>query len=629
MCGICGMVGHINASALRTMAQTMVHRGPDDEGFHIAEDVGLGARRLSIIDVAGGHQPITNEDGNLVVVFNGEIYNHRELRARLETKGHRFATRSDTEVLVHLYEEYGDASVHLLQGMFAYALWDTRRRRLLLARDRLGIKPLYYTEAKGSFLFASEVKALLEHPDVAAGVDLQALDLYLTFRYVPGPQTLFRGIKKLPPGHLLVLEDGRTQVRRYWELVLGDYRPAVNLDEAVEEFGGLFRETVHRHLISDVPVGMLLSGGIDSSAVAAMMAVARPQPITTFTVGFDVPGNHNELAEARLVAKHLVTDHHELVLTPDAAELLPALVRHLDEPVADPAVLPTYLICRFARQMVPVVLTGEGGDELLGGYPRYAWFARAKQLQRLLPPWVREGVLLPLGRLAPLSRRYHTALENVLAERDDVSRHLHWVAGLDPALKSELLSPEVKEAMRSGVPEAVLTPYLGSAVATRAEVVHRLMALDMHTWLVDDVLTKMDKMSMAVSVEARVPFLDHRLVEFVASVPLAVKVEHGPKTLLKRAVQSVLPAATIRRRKHAFQIPLRQWISGPLRGFTRDMLLDRRARERGWFESAQVEMLFERNGSDRSSDGQSIWTLLCLELWARAFLDSDGRRAAR
>jgi asparagine synthase (glutamine-hydrolysing) len=629
MCGICGVIGSVDARVLSSMTRAMGHRGPDDEGFYLADGVGLGVRRLSIIDVAGGHQPITNEDGSVVVVLNGEIYNHRELRARLATQGHRFTTRSDTEVLVHLYDEYGDASVHLLQGMFAYALWDTRRRRLVLARDRLGIKPLYYTEAKGSFLFASEIKAIVEHPDVAASIDLEALDLYLTFRYVPGPQTLFRGIKKLAPGHLLVLEDGQAQVRRYWELVLGDYRQTVNLDEAVEEFGGLFRETVHRHLISDVPVGMLLSGGIDSSAVAAMMAAARPQPITTFTVGFDVPGSHNELAEARLVAKHLVTDHHELLLTPDAAELLPALVRHLDEPVADPAVLPTYLICRFARQMVPVVLTGEGGDELLGGYPRYAWFARAKQLQRLLPPWVREGVLLPLGRLAPLSRRYHTALENILAERDDVSRHLHWVAGLDPALKSEILSPEVKEAMGSGVPEAVLTPYLGSAVATRAEVVHRLMALDMHTWLVDDVLTKMDKMSMAVSVEARVPFLDHRLVEFVASVPLAVKVEHGPKTLLKRAVQSVLPAATIRRRKHAFQVPLQQWISGPLRGFTRDMLLDRRARDRGWFDSAQVEMLFERNGSDRSSDGQSIWTLLCLELWARAFLDGDGRRAAR
>jgi len=609
MCGICGVLGRADTSVLRRMTETMVHRGPDDEGVYTADGIGLGVRRL-----------IANEDGSIVVVFNGEIYNHRELRARLETEGHRFTTRTDTEVLVHLYEEYGDAAVHLLQGMFALALWDAKRRRLLLARDRLGIKPLYYTEANGSFLFASEVKALLEHPEVHASADLQALDLYLTFRYVPGPGTLFHAIKKLPPGHLLTVEDGRVTVRRYWELVLGDYQPGVNLDEAVEEFGRLFHETVRRHLISDVPIGMLLSGGLDSSAVAATMAAEQGRPIVTFTVGFDLPGTHNELAEARVVAQHLGTDHHELVLTPDAAELLPGLVRSLDEPVADPAVLPTYLICKFARQTVPVVLTGEGGDELLGGYPRYTWFARAQRLQRLLPRWLREGVLLPLGQVAPLSARYKTALDNLLAERDDVSRHLHWIAGLDPALKSELLSPALRNAIRPNGSEAVLAPYLGNAAST-TEVVHRLMALDMHTWLVDDVLTKMDKMSMAVSVEARVPFLDHGLVEFVASVPLAVKLKHGAKTLLKHAAAPLLPPSTIRRRKHAFQIPLDQWVSGPLLGFTRDILLDPRARARGWFDPKRVEALLGHNGRAPSRDGQSVWTLLCLELWAREFLD--------
>src|SRR6266516_5568182 len=625
MCGICGVVGPIDASVLERMTETMVHRGPDDEGFHLADGVGLGAQRLSIIDVAGGHQPIANEDGTVVVVFNGEIYNHRELRSRLETQGHRFATRSDTEVLVHLYEEYGDASVHLLQGMFAFALWDEKRRRLLLARDRLGIKPLYYVQANGSFLFASEVKALLEHPDVEAAIDLQAIDLYLAFRYVPGPDTLFRGVKKLPPGHILVLQDGRAQVRRYWELVLGDFHSAIDLNDAVDEFQSLLRETVSRHLISDVPVGLLLSGGLDSGAVAAMTAAARAEPIATFTVGFDLPGSHNELAQARVVAKHLGTDHHELVLAADAAELLPGLVRHLDEPVADPALLPTYLICRFARASVPVVLTGEGGDELLGGYPRYAWFARAKRLQRLLPSWVRQGVLLPLGRVAPLGRRYQRALDNLLAQRDDVTRQLHWVAGLDPALKPGLLSRELRDAIRPGGPEAVLAPFLGS-VGVPAEVMQRLMALDMHTWRVDDVLTKMDKMSMAASVEARVPFLDHRLVEFVASLPLAVKLQHGAKTLLKHAVKPLVPPSTIRRRKHAFQVPLDQWLSGPLHGFARDTLLDRRARARGWFDAASVEKLLAPNGARPPTDGQSVWTLLCLELWARAFLDGDRAR---
>ncbi len=620
MCGICGATGQADAEVLRAITDTLAHRGPDDAGLHEAPGISLGVRRLSIIDVAGGHQPIANEDGSVHVIFNGEIYNHRELRARLEGQGHRFSTRSDTEVLVHLYEEYGDALVHLLQGMFAFALWDAKRHRLLLARDRLGIKPLYYTETNGSFLFASEVKALLEHPDVHAAPDLQALDLYLSFRYVPGPDTLFRSIKKLPPGHLLTVEDGRVTVHRFWELVLGDYQPGVNLEEAVEEFGRLFRETVRRHLISDVPVGMLLSGGLDSGAVAAAMAAEQGRPIATFTVGFDLPGSHNELAEARVVAQHLGADHHELVLTPDAADLLPGLVRSLDEPVADPAVLPTYLICKFAHQTVPVVLTGEGGDELLGGYPRYAWFARAQRLQRLLPSWLRERVLLRMGQIAPFSGRYKTALDNLLAERDDVSRHLHWIAGLDPALKTELLSPALRDAIRPNGPEAVLAPYLGNAAAT-TEVVHRLMALDMHTWLVDDVLTKMDKMSMAVSVEARVPFLDHKLVEFVASVPLAVKLKHGAKTLLKRAAASLLPPSTIRRRKHAFQIPLGQWVTGSLQPFVRDTLLDQRARQRGWFDAKRVEALLGHNGRAPSRDGQSVWTLLCLELWAREFLD--------
>lgn len=620
MCGICGVVGPIDASVLRSMTQTMVHRGPDDEGFHFGDGIGLGARRLSIIDVAGGHQPIINEDGRLVVVLNGEIYNHRELRTRLETQGHRFSTSSDTEVLVHLYEEYGDASVHLLQGMFAYALWDTRRRRLLLARDRLGIKPLYYVEANGSFLFASEVKALLKHPDMETGVDLRALDLYLTFRYVPGPETLFRGVKKLPPGHLLIRENGRTEIRRYWDLVLGEFQPAVNLEEAVEEFGGLLRDAVRAHLMSDVPIGVLLSGGLDSSAVTALVARATDRPVTTFTVGFDLPGAHNELAEARATARHLHTDHHELVLKPDAAELLPRLVWHLDEPVADPAALPTYLICRFARQSVPVVLTGEGGDEMLAGYPRYVWFARARRLRRALPRWMREDVLLPLGRLAPVGRRYHRALDNLLAERDDVARHLHWVAGLDPALLPNLLSPEVRAAIRPGRAAELMAPYLGGADSDG--VLQQLMALDMHTWLVDDVLHKMDRMSMAASVEARVPFLDHRLVEFLASLPLRVKLANlGTKTLLKRAMAALLPAATIRRRKHAFQIPLDRWVSGPLAGFVRDVLLDLRARGREWFDPKGVAALLAPQRNGRSADAQSVWTLLCLELWAREFLD--------
>jgi asparagine synthase (glutamine-hydrolysing) len=587
------------------MTAALAHRGPDDEGFYQAPGIALGVRRLSIIDVPGGHQPIANEDATVTVAFNGEIYNYQALRARLEGQGHRFRSRSDTEVLVHLYEEYGDALVHLLQGMFAFALWDTKRHRLLLARDRLGIKPLYYTLVNDTVVFASEAKALFRHPGVRPEIDLDALDAYLSLRYVPGPDTLFRGVKKLPPGHTAVFENGQLTIRRYWDIVLGDYQ-SLSLDEAAEQFAALLADTVHAHLVSDVPVGVLLSGGLDSAAVAALAG-----PTKTFTVGFSLPGAHNELAEARETARCLGTDHHELVLEPDAAELLPKLAWHMDEPVADPAALPTYLICCFARQHVPVVLTGEGGDELLGGYPRYTWFARAKALQRATPRWARAGALA-LSRLAPLGARYHTALDNLLADRGDVDRHLHWVPGLSPELRAQL-TPHWPLATSH-----FLDPYFAP---NGADTIHRLMRLDFKTWLVDDVLTKMDRMSMATSVEARVPLLDHRLVEFAATLPLDLNLAHGPKTLLKRALADRLPPGVLRRRKHAFQIPLRQWLDGPLHDFVRGTLLDKRARERGWLDTTRLEMLLGNNGRKRAIDGQSVWTLLTLELWARAFLD--------
>jgi asparagine synthase (glutamine-hydrolysing) len=595
------------------MLATLSHRGPDDSGILGAPAIVMGVRRLSIIDVPGGHQPIANEDGSVTVAFNGEIYNHKALRKRLQGQGHNFRSRSDTEVLVHLYEEYGESCVQLLQGMFAFALWDDKQHSLLLARDRLGIKPLYYAITSDDVVFASEAKALFQHPAIKAEINPGALGQYLSLRYVPGEDTLFRGVKKLPPGHLLIYQNARTEIRRYWQLVLGDFQPAVNLDEAVEEFRRLLRETVRMHLMSDVPIGVLLSGGLDSSAVSAMMAQTSDQPVRSFTVGFDLPGVHNELEQARRVVRHLGTEHHELVVKPDAAELLPKLAWHMDEPVADPAALPTYLICKFARESVPVVLTGEGGDELLAGYPRYVWFDRARRLQQATPRWLRERVLLPLSHLAPVGARYHSALDNLLAERSDLERHLHWVPGVAPELRAVLTSHQPLTTSHS------LEPYLAPS---REHIIHRLMNLDIHTWLVDDVLHKMDRMSMAASVEARVPFLDHRLVEFVASLPLDVKLANlGTKTLLKRAMAPHLPPATIRRRKHAFQIPLDQWVAGPLRDFVHDTLLDKTARERGWIDTKRLEGLLGKNGTRPGIDGQSVWTLLSLELWARAFLD--------
>lgn len=623
MCGIVGIAGRTDEATLRRMAATIVHRGPDGEGYYTDDAVGLGARRLSIIDVAGSNQPIFNEDGTVVTVFNGEIYNYRELRGFLEKKGHVLTTAGDTEVLVHLYEEYGEAGVHLLRGMFAFAIWDRKSRRLVLARDRLGIKPLYYTKISGGLVFASEAKALLVHPAVSAEVDPEALDLYLTFQYVPGPRTLFRGIWKLPPGHVLVMEGGRVEVRRYWDVVFSEGERGIGLDEAAEEFRHLFAEAVRLHLVSDVPIGALLSGGIDSSSVVGMMAKAAPEAVRTFTVGFDIPGTYNELEDARLVAKHFGTDHQEILVRPDAAELLPKLLWHLDEPVADPAALPAYLLCRFARQTVPVVLTGEGGDELLAGYPRYAWFVMAKRLQRMLPASLRESILLPLGRRLPIGRRYRKALQDVLAERDDVSRHVYWIANFDPGLKARLLSSSLRAAI---APDPVkveqVAAYLGEPSADLGDVFHRLMAVDMHTWLVDDILTKMDKMSMATSVEARVPFLDHRLVEFVAALPVSLKIHTlGTKLLLRRAMHGFLPPHTLARRKQPFLVPVDQWLRGPLQAFLREVLASERVRKRGWFDPVQVEAMMEAHLQGDGQYGQPLWNLLCLELWAQAFLD--------
>jgi asparagine synthase (glutamine-hydrolysing) len=365
--------------------------------------VGLAMRRLSIIDLDTGNQPICNEDGSVQVVFNGEIYNYRELRRLLQQKGHRFSTAGDTEVLVHLYEEYGEQGVHLLRGMFAYAIWDLKRERLLLARDRLGIKPLYYAQRGDTIAFASEAKAIFAHPDFHPEVDLEALDLYLTFQYVPGPATMFRNVRKLPPGHMLIAEDGRVEVRRFWDTVFWIGERGVDFEDAADEFKQIFVEAVRTHLVSDVPIGVLLSGGIDSSAVVAAMTTSGMTP-QTFSVGFDMPGLRNELDDARIVANHFGTRHHEIVVRAEVADLLPRLMWHFDEPVADQAAVPTYLLCKFARQHVRVVLTGEGGDELVAGYPRYAWFIVAKQLERILPSTMRRA-LLPLTRITPLDAR--------------------------------------------------------------------------------------------------------------------------------------------------------------------------------------------------------------------------------
>jgi asparagine synthase (glutamine-hydrolysing) len=621
MCGIAGIVGVGDTSAIYSMTECLAHRGPDDQGYHVGDGVALGARRLSIIDITGGHQPMSNEDGTVWVVFNGEIYNYAQLRHRVRQKGHHLRTRCDTEILVHLYEDYSDACVHLLRGMFAFAIWDSRRRRLLLARDRLGIKPLYYTQAAGAFLFASEAKALLRHPAVQPEINSDVLDVHLTLQYVPGSRTLFKNIHKLPPGHLLVYENGRSRIGRYWDVVFGEGGRRVSVKEAAEEFTSRFAEAVSLHLMSDVPVGVLLSGGLDSSSVVATMKQVSSARVQTFTAGFGAARSTNELSDARAVADHFTTDHHEVMVSMDAVELLPKLVWHFDEPVADAAALPTYMLCRFARRTVPVILTGEGADEVLAGYPRYAWFVMAKRLQRALPPAARRR-LLSMARLIPIPRRYAKAVGDILSDRTDLERHLGWVGNFEPTLKRQLFSPDLLcVANDDGI--GFVAAHFNGHDRQPSRVLHSLLALDMHTWLVDDVLTKVDKMSMAASVEARVPFLDHELVEWTAALPVDVKLRHlHGKRLLRHAMRGTLPLHTRRRRKQAFVVPTDQWFRGELRDFAGDVLLGRRLRERGWFNAGRLHTLLEDHWAG-ANHGQALWSLLCLELWARTFLDRE------
>ena len=615
MCGIVGLAGVEDAALVRRMAETVAHRGPDGEGFFVGDGVSLGMRRLAVIDPTGSEQPILSEDGSVLTIFNGEVYNYRHLRPFLEKHGHRFRTAGDAETVVHLYEEYGEAGVHLVRGMFAYAIWDRPRRRLLLTRDRLGIKPLYYAQAGGALAFASEVRALLAVPDVARDLDPDALARYLTLQYVPGPATILRSIRKLPPGHWLAWQDGRVEVRAYWDLVFdgGDRR----LDEATAaaELRERLEDSIAHHRISDVPLGVLLSGGIDSAAVTALLARAGGR-VRTFTVGFDIGEPEGELAEARRVARHLGTDHQELVMGPELADTLPDIVRMQDEPLGDPAAVPTFLVCRFAARAVKVVLTGEGGDEVFGGYPRYGWLRLGERLRerpRLAAAASRLlGAMPRAAREGRTGRRVSALVEAVPLE----DRHLSWVATMSDDLQHALTGAAGWGPARATVRGLV-------AGVGDADPVHDLMYLDVKTWLPDDVLVKTDRMSMAASLEARVPLLDHRVVEFAAGLPASLKVRSlGTKALLRHALRRDLPAATLRRRKRAFLVPLRHWLGGELRELLHDTLRSGPARARGLFRPEAIGRLLEEQGTGRHDHSRALWTLLCLELWLRGVLDA-------
>ncbi len=631
MCGICGTYEcgseFLPVDTVQAMLASIYHRGPDDEGVHVEPGLGMGVRRLSIIDVAGGAQPLYNEDRSVALVFNGEIYNYRELASELKKRGHILRTASDTEVIVHLYEDYGDDCVLHLRGMFAFALWDAKRRRLFLARDRLGIKPLYYAQAGGRLLFASEIKAILQDPAVQVRSDLNAISNYLSLKYVPAPATMFAGIRALPPGHTLSCSQAGVAIRRYWDLHFPCNPAPANERAYADELEALLWESVKLHLVSDVPFGAFLSGGIDSSTIVALMSRLLPQPVRTFSVGYEGDGAaFSELPYARLVARHCQTDHREvLVGANDLIELADKVVWHLDQPIADDASLATYLVARLASSQVKMVLTGEGGDELFAGYARHAAI-RLTPLLRLVPQRAR-AMALSLSTRVPGLRRPKLALY-ALCQPDEISRMVNWFPLFNSSMKAGLLAEDVRRQLNASSAHEIFAQQLEHLHAT--DRLSRMLYLDTKLWLPDDLLARGDKMTMAASLEARVPLLDHKLVEFAARLPSQLKIKRlARKYLLKRVSQAWLMPQILTRKKRGFPVPLSLWFRKEARAFVRDLLSPDGVRKRGLFNPAFVQALLDEHDTGAADYGSLLWGLVSLEIWHRLYIDTVPRLAAR
>jgi asparagine synthase (glutamine-hydrolysing) len=621
MCGIAGAIDNVSGAAERReivsrMCDAIQHRGPDDHGIYHGPNVALGMQRLSIIDVDKGHQPISNEDGSIWIVFNGEIYNYLELRDQLESLGHRFKTNSDTEVIVHLYEEKGEACVERLRGMFAFAIWDSREQRLFAARDRVGKKPFHYVQTRNGLVFGSEVKAVLQHPDVERSVNPQGIADFLAYGYVPDPKTAFTGINKLSPGHLLSYRNSRLSIRRYWDF---DYTNDLAPREEqyyIDELRRRLLESVRVRLVSEVPLGAFLSGGIDSSAIVAMMSRESAAPVKTFSIGFS-DAEFDELKYARVTAGHLQTDHHEFVVSPDVCRLVDEIVWHHDEPFADVSSIPAYIVSKMAREHVTVVLSGDGGDELFGGYGRYLVDLDRRKYERI-PSLIRRGALAPLSRALPRSAYGKNFLGNIAL--DGAGRYIESVSYFNDAMKRELLSPEyLRQLDGYESARAFRNIFYSQDAADRLE---RLLYLDSKTYLPGDILTKVDRMSMAHSIETRVPLLDHQLVEFVQKIPIAMKIRgRDTKYIFKRAMRGILPDEIIDRPKQGFDVPINKWLNNELRSMLDDVLNDSRTRQRGYFNRRAIESLVQEHRRGRRDNARHLWGLLTLELWHRAFID--------
>ncbi|MDQ2976955.1 MAG: asparagine synthase (glutamine-hydrolyzing) [Acidobacteriota bacterium] len=635
---MCGITGWANLDSrtpppdgarelLHSMCERMVHRGPDSEGLMVSSGVALGIRRLAIIDLVTGEQPAYNEDKSVAVVLNGEIYNYRELRQDLEKRGHSFHSVSDTEVLPHLYEEFGEQMVERLNGMFAFALWDSRRRRLFIARDRFGEKPLYWGVFDNTLLFASEPKVLLSHPAVKSSLNVQALRQYLSFDYVPAPLTIYEGINKLPAAHTLTLEDGGVETRAYWRLSYETKQPPPSEAEAAKHLIDLLADSVRMRLVSDVPLGVLLSGGVDSSTIAALAVRASSEAVKTFSISF-AESSFDESSYARAVAKALGTDHHEERLSANlAANLVSEIGSWMDEPFSDPSLVPTYLLSRFTRKHVTVALGGDGGDELFAGYPMYHAHRLADIYERV-PQFLRAGLVEPLIRLLPvktknLSLDYKATRFVAGTKYDRVVRHHVWFGSFTPEEQEKLLTAEVLSQSDSDIYREARRMW---AECDSTDIVEQMQSLDTRLYLAEDILTKVDRASMAVSLEVRAPFLDPRVAEFAASLPSDYKL-HGGKTkyILKRAIADVLPPFVARRGKKGFGVPVAEWLKGKLRPLARDLLSPDRVRRAGVFNPDYVTKLQDEHERGVANHRKLLWTLLMFELWHESFIETPRR----
>lgn len=626
---MCGITGFVNADSrpvdrdvLARMNQAITHRGPDDDGFYVKDGIGLAMRRLSIIDLASGKQPIHNSDGTKWIVFNGEIYNYQEIRRDLDARGHKFYTNSDTETIVHLYDEYGVNCLRYLRGMFALAIWDEDERSLFLARDRVGKKPLLYSHhPNGDLIFGSEFQAMLEHPLISREVDASAIDSYLSFLCVPAPQTAFQQIRKLEPGHWLCWRDGRIETQRYW---LPDFSNKIRITEkeAIDETTRILRESTRMRMISEVPLGAFLSGGVDSSTVVALMAEESSSPVKTFSIGFEEQ-DFSELKYARVVAKRVGAEYNEFIVKPNALEILPTLVRHYGEPYADSSAVATYYVARETRKHVTVALNGDGGDESFAGYERHAAMLIAERYGSV-PLILRALIEAPINAI-PSSEIARSRIRDVkrffkAANLAKTERYFRWMSGFDREVKRDIYTEEFSRIVAGQNSAEYMDGWF--AKANGSGTLDATLLNDLMTYLPNDLLVKVDIATMANSLEARSPFLDHVLIEFAASLPENLKMRgFRTKSLLKKVAAKLVPAEVIYRRKMGFGVPIGKWFRGEMKDFLSDILLSRNAMERGFIRPEAIKRFVSEHTAGERDHAFQLWGLLMLELWFREFID--------